>query len=251
MQSPLARWQGKVALVTGASSGIGRAIAQEFGRLAMKVAVAGRDETRLAAVAAEVRSAGGEALVLAGDQARLETNAEFFRKIRSQWGGIDVLVNSAGVRGGTSLLETTLPEMQAAMNLNVFAALACMREAVADMHDKTDAAIINLSSTVGHRVLPGVPAIYAATKHALRLVTDGFRAELAAAKSPIKVSLISPGLVDTPWHQHPGGILAKHGRYPHEPLAADDIVEAVRYILSVPPHVQVCDILLRATAQPF
>lgn len=251
MESTLARWHGKVALVTGASSGIGRAIAAEFGRLAMKVALAGRDEPRLAAVAGEVRAAGGEPLVLAGDQAQLETNADFFRKIRAQWSGLDILVNSAGVRGGNSLFEATLADMQAAMNLNVFAALACMREAVADMHGKPEAAIINISSMTGHRVLPGVPAIYAATKHALRIVTDGFRAELAGAKSPVKVAMISPGLVDTPWHSQTGGVLARHGRYPHAPLAADDIVAAVRYILSAPAHVQIGDILLRAASQPF
>ena len=103
----------------------------------------------------------------------------------------------------------------------------------------------------GHRVLPGVPALYAATKHALRVLTDGLRNELAAEKSPIKVSLISPGLVDTPWHSLPDGIVSSKGGYPHEPLDTQDIVDAVHYILSTPPRVQVSDILLRPIAQPF
>jgi len=126
-----------------------------------------------------------------------------------------------------------------------------MREAVADMRGKADAAIINLSSMTGHRLLPGTPGPYAASKHALRIITDGLRAELAAEKLPIKVALISPGLVDTPWHRQPGGMISQKGAFPYEPLQPADVVEAVRYILAAPAHVQVGDIQLRSTSQPF
>jgi len=251
MEKSLSRWRGKVALVTGASSGIGRAIAVDLGRLGLKVAIAGRQRAGLAAVAAEIRRAGGEALVLTGDQARLETNRLFFRRLRARWGGVDVLVNSAGVRGGTSVLGASLAELQAGFNLNVLAATVCMREAVADLRGKPAGVIINLSSMTGHRLLPGTPGTYAATKHALRLMTDGLRAELAAEKLPIKLALISPGLVDTPWHRQPGGVLAKNGAYPYEPLQPADIVAAVRYILAAPPRVQIGDIQIRSTGQPF
>jgi NADP-dependent 3-hydroxy acid dehydrogenase YdfG len=251
MDTPLSRWRGKVALVTGASSGIGRAIALEFGRLGMKVAVTGRRADELAAAAGEIRQQGGEALPLVGDQSNLETNLRLFQEIRARWGGVDVLVNNAGARGGASVLGAPLAEMQAAFNLNVLAATICMREAVADMRGKVDAAIINISSMTGHRLLPGVPGPYAATKHALRIMTDGLRSELAAEKLAIKLAVISPGLVNTPWHQQPNGILATKGAYPYPPLAAADIVEAVRYVLSAPPNVQIGDIQLRATGQPF
>lgn len=251
MDTPLSRWRGKVALVTGASSGIGRAIALEFGRLQMKVAVTGRRSDELEATAAEIRQQGGEALPLIGDQSDLGTNLQIFRDLRARWGSIDVLVNNAGMRGGASVLGAPLEELQGAFNLNVVAATLCMREAVADMRGKADAAIINISSMTGHRLLPGTPAPYAATKHALRIMTDGLRAELAAEKLPIKLAILSPGLVDTPWHKQPNGVLATKGAYPYEPLVAADIVEAVRYILSAPPNVQVGDIQLRATGQPF
>ena len=251
MTNEFLRWRGKVALVTGASSGIGRAIAVDLGGLGLKVAITGRRESALAETAAAVRSAGGEALALAGDQREMETNRRFFADVAAQWGPLDVLVNNAGMLGGRSLLQDDWQEMQAALDLNVRAALVCMREAAFAMRDKTEAAIINVSSMTGHRVMPGTPALYAATKHALRVLTDGLRSELAEEGRKVKVALLSPGLVDTPWHHKPDGLLAQEGAYPYPPLEPEAIVAAIRYILSAPPGVQVCDIQLRPTAQPF
>lgn len=251
MDNPLSRWRGKVALVTGASSGIGRAIACELGRLQLRVALTGRRAAELARTADEVRQQGAEVLELIGDQADLETNLRFFQDVRAHWGTTDVLINCAGMRGGTSVLGATPAELQAGFNLNVLAATLCMREAVADMRGKSDAIIINISSMTGHRLLPGTPGPYAAAKHALRIMSDGLRGELAAEKLPIKLALISPGMVDTPWHSQPEGVLAKKGAYPYEPLKPADVVEAVRYIMAAPAHVQIGDIQLRSTGQPF
>ena len=85
----------------------------------------------------------------------------------------------------------------------------------------------------------------------MRVLTDGFRSALATENLPIKVALVSPGLVDTPWHHLPDGVVARKGGYPYEPLQTADVAAAVRYILSAPPHVQITDILLRPSAQPF
>lgn len=251
MSSSLDRWRGKVALVTGASSGIGRAIAEDFGRLGLKVAVSGRRSAELETVADEIRRTGSEALILTGDQAEISENHRFFTEIRARWGTVDVLVNNAGVRGGTSLLSADWSDIQCAWDVNVRAALLCMREAAADIRGKPDAAVINISSMTGHRILPGTPGVYAATKHALRILTDAFRAELVAEKITAKVALLSPGMVDTPWHNQPQGVLNKNGSYPYEPLKPADLVEAVRYILAAPAHVQIGDIQLRSTSQPF
>lgn len=251
MRDPLHRWHGRVALVTGASSGIGRALAEDFGRLGLRVAVAGRNEAALASTAAAVQACGGVAHVLVGDQCDVETNRQFFAEIATRWEPVDLLVNNAGTLGGRSLLQEDWSEIQSALDLNVRAALVCMREAVAAMRGKTEAAIINISSMTGHRVVPGVPAVYAATKHALRILTDGLRSEVAQEGLAIKVALISPGLVDTPWHHKPGGLIAQKGGYPYLPLTPEALVAAVRYILSAPSGVQVCDIQLRPSAQPF
>lgn len=251
MNPELDRWRGKVALVTGASSGIGRALAEDLGRLGLRVAVTGRRPDALAEAAAAVRTAGGEALVLAGDQRAVETNRRFFADVVAHWGTVDLLVNSAGILGGRSLLQTEWEEIQSALDLNLRAALVCMREAAALMRGKADAAIINVSSMTGHRVVPGTPALYAATKHALRILTDGLRSDLVREGQRIKVALLSPGLVDTPWHAKADGLLARDGAYPYPPMVPADLAAAVRYILSAPPGVQVCDIQLRPAAQPF
>ena len=144
MTNGLERWRGKVALVTGASSGIGRAIAEDFGRLGLKVAITGRRENALAETAALVRAAGSEALVLAGDQRHTEANQRFFAELNAYWGPLDVLVNNAGILGGRSLLQDDWSEIQSALDLNVRAALVCMREAASVMRDKHEAAIINV-----------------------------------------------------------------------------------------------------------
>lgn len=249
-ESPLARWRGRTALVTGASSGIGRTIATDFGRLGLNVALTGRRRAELEDTARAVRDAGGAALVVVCDHAIAAENAAAFAQARARWGGIDIVVNNAGVRGGTCLLGTTLGEIERAFTVNVISAVACMQEAVADLRARGAAGvIINLSSMTGHRVLPGTPAVYAATKHALRIVTDGMRSEVAMERLPIKVALISPGMVDTPWHRQPDGIIARSGASPHPPLQPHDLVEAVRYILAAPPHVQICDIQVRSTGQ--
>jgi NADP-dependent 3-hydroxy acid dehydrogenase YdfG len=245
------RWRGKIALVTGASSGIGRAIAEDLGRLGLKVAITGRRAAALEETAGLVRSAGGEAHLLVGDQREPATNHRFFQDLARHWGTVDVLINNAGTLGGRSILQSDWDEIQSALDLNIRASLLCLREAAAAMQGKADAAIITLSSMTGHRVLPGTPAVYAATKHALRILTEGVRSEMIAAGSKAKVALISPGLVDTPWHAGPDGVLTQKQSYPYPPLAPADIVAAVRYILSTPPGVQVCDILIRPGAQPF
>lgn len=251
MTSDLQRWRGRIALVTGASSGIGQAIAEDFGRLGMKVAAVGRNSEALAATARAVEAVGGEAMLITGDQTEADFNRRLFAEVRTRWASPDVVVNNAATLGGRSLLEAAAAEIHAALDLNVRAAILCMREAAAGMRGKEEGAVINISSMTGHRLLPGTPAMYAATKHALRILTDGFRAEVGQAKLPLKVALISPGMVDTPWHAKPDGILAQRGAYPYPPLAPSDIVAAVRYILSASPGSQICDIQLRPAGQPF
>jgi len=127
-----------------------------------------------------------------------------------------------------------------------------MRLACAQFQRGREGAVINVSSLAAHRVPPGTPPLYAATKHALRIVTDALRAEVAARRLPIKAGMVSPGLVDTPWHVDAAGLRrSARGRLPHAALNAADVAEAVRTILAAPPHVQVCDILLQPHGQEY
>ena len=244
------RWTGKIALVTGASSGIGAAIAVSLAAYGLRVALVGRNRSRLIATARRVTAAGGESLVLIGNLAEVSACRRLFRDLHRRWGTVDVLVNCAAIRGGNSLLNSPWSEIDTALRLNIAAPILAMREAVKQMRGKRDAAIVTLGSMVGHRVLPGVPALYAATKHALRIVCDGLRTELAEQCSTIKVALISPGLTDTPWHANAGGIRRNRKSYPYAPLLPEDIARVVIQILETPPHVQIRDVLLNSSAQP-
>jgi len=238
----LARWRDKVVLVTGATSGIGRVTALALGSIGMKVAITGRRGDRLDALSHDLRSLGAETLTLQGDQTQRQTNYDFFRQVRDHWGGVDVLVNNAGVTGGGPFIDGDLAVFQNCLDLNLQAAAICLQEAVHDMRDREPAAIIVISSMTAYRLIPGrTSPAYAATKQALRVLTEGVRIELAQARSRAKVAMISPGLVATEFHQH--------SDYPYQPLQPEDIVEAVLYILSTPSHVQVCDVLIRSVEQ--
>ncbi|NET39415.1 MAG: SDR family NAD(P)-dependent oxidoreductase [Cyanothece sp. SIO1E1] len=239
----LQRWDGRIALVTGASSGIGRATAVVLGRLGMRVAVTGRDADRLEQTATIVNESGGEGFAIDGDLRSPETPNAILSRIKELWGSPDVLINNAGVTGGGKFLETDPSVVESCFAVNLEAASRCIREAVTAMSDKEEAVIVNVSSLAAYRLVPGRgSAAYAASKHALRAFTEGVRGELAESKSRIRLCTVSPGLVDTEFHE-------SIEMFGYRPLSPDDVAEAVVYILSTPPHVVVQDILLKSIEQ--
>lgn len=177
---------------------------------------------------------------------------DFFAQVRQQWGGVDVLVNNAGLGRKASLLEGETAAWREVFEVNVLALCICTREAVQDMRQRGDRGqVLHISSLSGHRV-PASNGIYAASKFAVRALTEGLRQELRQAQSQIKVTAISPGYVQTEfaekYYQSASQAAELYGQYPV--LQPQDIAEAVWYILSQPDHVQVHDLLLRPTQQP-
>lgn len=242
----LQRWQGKVALVTGATSGIGYATAIALAEIGMRLAIGGRRIERLEQLRAHLEDSGTDVLLLPGDQTLTETTYTLFDKLRQTWGSVDVLINNAGTTGGRGFSQVDFASIERCLALNLNAAAIAMQEAIKDMREKQDAAIINISSLQAHRQVAGKGSVaYTASKQALRALTEGARAELAAEKSPIKIAMVSPGLVATEFHD----AAQREAEFPFQPLAPEDIANAVLYILSTPPHVQVCDILIRSIEQ--
>jgi NAD(P)-dependent dehydrogenase (short-subunit alcohol dehydrogenase family) len=193
---------GQGVLVTGASSGIGRATALAFGRSGARVALVSRRKQMLEAVAGEIAGMGGEAFVAPVDVTRPEAVRACLELVRERLGRIDVVVNNAGVLIPSRVLELSPADLDAMLRVNVFGALAVMQEAVRIMLGQGGGCIVNVASLAGRRGMTPLGG-YCATKFALVGVTEALRTELHG--SPVHVALVMPGVVDTPMLTDAGG----------------------------------------------
>ena len=249
MTSP-SSWQGHVALVTGATTGIGEAVAYALADMGISVIVSGRRIERLEAVAQTIRLKGVKAYTIAcdiGDPAAVEG---LFARISNDIGRLDVLINNAGMGYKSDIGSFANEDLGRALNVNVMGAAICVREALRLMGHRANTAIITISSMAAHRVPPGGFGLYAATKHALRAIMEALRVECVQQGSQTKIANISPGTVATEFHK----LFARSdddptANLPFEKLSPDDIADAVKYILSTPDHVQVNEMLIRPIGQ--
>jgi NADP-dependent 3-hydroxy acid dehydrogenase YdfG len=246
------RWQGRTALVTGASSGIGAAIAGRLLAEGMRVVGCSRRRDSVAEVLAAADPGGESSLAVACDVRSEASVQEAFAAARDRFGGIDVLVNNAGLGHAAPLADGLVEEWREMLDVNVLGLCLCTREALADIRRRGGRGqIIHIGSMAGQRVPPGA-GLYAATKHAVRALTESLRLELREAGDPIRVGEICPGFVETGFAAHylKSADKARETYSQFKVLEAADIAEAVVYMLACPDHVQVHDILLRPTEQP-
>ncbi|MEM7771178.1 MAG: SDR family NAD(P)-dependent oxidoreductase [Cyanobacteria bacterium P01_E01_bin.6] len=242
---------GKVALVTGASSGIGRAIAQRLALEGYRVAICARRMERLTTLATEMATQGATLTAYAADLRHEPDILQLFDSIRTVWGGVDVLINNAGLGHKESLMTGNTEAWREMLEVNVLALCLCTREAIHDMQIKGGQGhIVHISSMSAHRVPMG-SGMYSATKFAVRSLTEGLRQELREAGSHIRVSSISPGFVETEFaEKYTKSAETAQAIYSQFPvLQPNDVAESVWYALSQPSHVQVHDILVRPTEQ--
>jgi len=184
----------QTVVVTGASSGIGRATAIAFGAAGARVGLLARRRTELEAVATEIGAAGGRALVVPTDVTRRDAVSRAFDAVADAWGPIDVVVNNAGVLIPSPVTTLRGEDLEAMLRVNLFGALFVMQEAVARMATR-GGSIVNVASLAGLR---GVTPLggYCASKFALVGLTEALRTELHG--SPVHVALVMPGVVETP-----------------------------------------------------
>jgi len=242
----------KVALITGASSGIGKAITFALAKEGMKVAVVARSLDPLIALKEGLQKKKADVFPLAVDLRDISQIHVAFEAVRRQWGGVDVLINSAGLGHDAPLVSGSDDHFKEMLEVNVLALAIATKEAVKDMQKRKVAGqIVNISSMSAYRV-QYQSGMYAATKHAVRALTEGVRQELRAMRSPIRVSSISPGNVDTMFLTRMLGSkkAAKKARPLFKHLESTDIAETVLHILKTPPHVEIHDVLVRPTEQP-
>lgn len=189
--------EGKVAVVTGAASGIGRALVDRFAAAGMKVVLADVEAEALAKAEAEVQSTGAEAMAVVTDvSARAGVDA-LAEAVTERFGGTHVLCNNAGVSGGTGALwETTDRDWAWVMGVNLMGVVHGIQAFVPGMVARGEPGhIVNTSSVLG--LATGAGSIYGVTKHAVTRLTEGLWYDLQAAGAPIGVSVLCPGMIAT------------------------------------------------------
>lgn len=231
--------KGKVALVTGASSGIGRALARMLAAEGAKLALVGRSAERLETVRAEFPDT--EALVIAAD---LTEPAEVERSVAetlARFGQVDILLANAGLYLPGDLVETDPDDFDTVIRVNVNAVFRAVRAVLPGMIERGSGEIIVTSSIAGHQALHWEP-VYSATKHAVQAFVHGVRRQ--AAPHGIRVGAIAPGVVlNELWgYSDPAAIAAKAAA--REGLLSEDIADAVLFMLTRPANVTIRDLVI-------
>jgi 3-oxoacyl-[acyl-carrier protein] reductase len=230
------RLEGKTAVVTGSSSGIGKAIALRFGMEGAKVVVAARRLDRCEQTAAQIRKHGGEGFAIQTDVSDEGQVDALIRETVNRYGRLDILVNNAGMFGGGRLADTTTRAFDEVMNTNLRGTFFCCRAGFKQMKQQGDGLIINMSSVAGLQAWAGSGA-YSASKHAIMALTKSLADE--GRSFNIKVSAICPGgvadeLVDATAED----ILRSEKINPY------DIAETAVYLARLGPHAVVHQIVV-------
>jgi NADP-dependent 3-hydroxy acid dehydrogenase YdfG len=246
---------GTVALVTGASSGIGEAAALSLASRGASVALAARRADRLSALADRIRGEGGVALVVEADVTSQEAAVAAVQRTVDELGRLDTLVNNAGVMLLGPVVDAPVEEWQRMVSVNVLgllytahAALPHLLAAATDGRRKV-ADMVNVSSVAG-RVARNGSGVYNATKHAVGAFSEALRQEVTGRY--VRISLVEPGAVATGLadHNRPEILDTIKQRFADiERLEADDIAETIAFIVTRPRHVAVNELLVRPTQQ--
>lgn len=244
------RLEGKVALVTGASSGIGEATAIALAEEGARVAVTARRRDRLDKLAVRLAGLGAEPLVLEADLLD-ETQAQrVVRETEAHFGRLDVLVNNAGVMYLEPVAEADLGRWRQMLELNVLSLIASTQAALAGMTARGDGHVVNISSTAGRIANPNAAA-YSATKFGVVAFSEALRREVY--RHGIRVSVIEPGVVQTELRDHIGHAATRDALNAWadgmRQLQSRDVAEAIAFCVTRPPHVNINEILMRPTDQ--
>lgn len=244
--------EGRVAVITGASSGIGEAVAEGLAEQGVKVALAARREGRLEVLAERIRRAGGQALVHAADVTDRRQVEALVAATVERWGAVHVLVNNAGVMPLSPLADLRVDDWIRMVDVNVKGVLHGLAAVLPVMLEQEDGHIVNIGSLAGRRPFPG-GAVYSATKFAVRSLTWGMQLELSAARG-IRVTDVQPGVVETELTDHIPDPALRDGFHSgwsgRRKLRPADVASAVLFALAAPAHVNVNEILVRPTDQP-
>lgn len=238
----------KTALITGATSGIGRATAHEFAKHGIKLILCGRRQERLDTIQ-KALSKQTEVHTLNFDVRDKDATFQAIASLPKDFKTIDILINNAGNAHGLDPIQTgNLDDWDAMMDINVKGLLYVSKAVIPQMTERQSGHIINIGSSAGKEVYPK-GNVYCGSKHAVLAITEGMRIDLNPFG--IKVSAINPGLVETEFSQvrFKGDAIADNVYKGYKALQAEDVAEVIYFAISRPAHVNIADVLMFCTAQ--
>ena len=245
----MANLDGKVAVVTGASSGIGEATAEALAAAGASVVIAARREERLQDLRQRIEKAGTRAMVVQCDVTDEQLAHELIHTANEEFGHVDILVNNAGVMLLSKVEKGLSDEWRQMFDVNVLGLLYVTDAAIEVMKEQGSGHIVNISSVAGRRSNP-MTGVYSGTKYAVNAVSEALRGELAG--DGIRVTIVEPGAVATELPDHISDEEAQErisGIISIETLEAEDIANAIAYAVTQPQRVNVNEILIMPTEQ--
>lgn len=240
----------KIALITGATSGIGEACARKFACGGYDLILTGRNVDKLKAVEAAARGLGADVMPLVFDVRDRKAATEAVQSLAGKWAEIDVLVNNAGLALGLEKeYEGDMDDWETMIDTNIKGLLTMTRLIVPGMVERNRGHVINIGSVAGDAAYAG-GNVYCATKAAVKAITDGLRIDVA--DTAVRVTNVKPGLVETNF-----SVVRFHGDNERadnvykgiQPLTGDDIADVALYAANAPAHVQIAEVLVLATHQ--
>lgn len=241
--------QGKVVVITGASSGLGEATARLLSAEGAIVVLGARREERLKALADELTKGGGKVLAIATDVTKRDQVKHLVDEAVKKFGRIDVIINNAGLMPQSLLERLLVDEWDRMIDVNIKGVLYGIAAALPYMKQQKSGHIINVSSVAGHKIRPGA-TVYAATKHAVRALSEGLRMEVKPYN--IRTTIISPGAIDTELPNtitDPETAQRINQFYKDNAIPADSFARTVLFAMSQPENVDINEILFRPITQ--
>ncbi len=242
----------KVIVITGASSGLGAAAARQLAERGAKLVLAARRQDRLAELTEQITAAGGEAIGQATDVADKTQVADLIATALARFGQVDVLVNNAGIMPASSFAKNDTDEWDRLIDINIKGVLYGIGAVLPHMRERGTGLIVNVSSTAAHHSTGLVAPVYAATKHAVKEISDGVRAEEALVGSGVRITEFAPGMIDTdlkdtvtdPQTRE----LVMQAYAPGQTmLSADDMARPLVQVIDQPDNVTIAAIIVKPT----
>jgi NADP-dependent 3-hydroxy acid dehydrogenase YdfG len=243
--------EGKVVVITGASSGLGAATARLLSEQGALLVLGARRKDRIDALADELSSELGKTIAVQMDVTQRDQVKNLVDTAVKEYGRIDVMINNAGLMPQSLLESLKVDDWDRMIDVNIKGVLYGIAAALPYMKEQKAGHIINVSSVAGHKVGPG-SAVYSATKHAVRALSEGLRQEVKPYN--IRTTVISPGVVATELPDSvtdPAVIGRIHKLYEEIAIPADSFARAVAFAISQPDDVDINEILFRPTRQEY